>query len=131
MSIPIISYNLHDNVVEKFNFDSIHGRLIVIIWDKAVGSINIIWWQLIVSGIKNIKELEQYQKRIDLILVKAKRAELGYRVDDFTYSDNFKSELRNLYLILSIDRLGTLLINCAKFTIQVIDGERLDLASKP
>jgi len=121
MSVPAVLYNLHDNIIEQFNFDLLRGRLIVIVWENLVDSTTIIWRQLTISGIKNVKEVEQYQKQIELIARKAKRTKLGYCIDEFKYCDTPKSETRNLYLFLNVDYLGILTINCAKFTIKTLD----------
>ena len=126
MSISIISYSLHDTVVEQFNFNPERGRLIIIIWEKIVDSTTIIWRQLTISGVRNIEEIEQYQKRVDAVLEKTKREALGYRIDRFNYCNKPRSETRNFHLLLDIDHLGILTVNCAKFTIQVIDSKAVE-----
>ncbi|OUJ74941.1 hypothetical protein BXP70_09350 [Hymenobacter crusticola] len=101
--------------------------MVVIVWEKIVDSTSIIWRQLTILGIRNIKEVERYPKRTDATFSKRKRRELGYRIEGLKYCDKPKSEIRNLYLSLDIDHLGILMINCAKFTLQVIDSRDVEV----
>ncbi|MCB2377146.1 hypothetical protein LGH70_06105 [Hymenobacter sp. BT635] len=119
MPLPAISDTLHDKVVERFSFDLFRKRLVVLIWSKQ-GSEPITWLQLTISGIQNIEEIQQMQAEVDSTLTKKNRAALGYRIDTFAYQEQLVSRPGAMHLLLYIDHLPPMRLDCAKFTLQHI-----------
>ncbi|TGD77160.1 hypothetical protein [Hymenobacter wooponensis] len=110
----MVTNSLHDAVIDRFKFDATRGRLEVIIWERQVDK-KVGWWQLIISGIKNEKDIQQVQAVIDTILAGKKYTSLGLRIDEFSCIKQPASEDGTTYIVnLFIDHLAPLKIECEK-----------------
>lgn len=123
MSISSISRNLHDAVVHQFKFEAVRSRLEVIIWESQVDK-DMLWWHLIISGIRNKKDVRQTQNTIDNILARETRNSFGFRIDEFSFRKHPASEGAASYTVnLYIDHLAPLRIECTKCTLRSLDSK--------
>jgi c-di-AMP phosphodiesterase-like protein len=112
-----ITTSLHDAVIDQFSFDAARSRLESIIWESNEDK-SVVWWRLIISGIRNRKEVQQFQATIDAILVREKRKSLGFRIDESSYKKQAASENDVIYIVsLFIDHLPLLRVECQKCTL--------------
>ena len=119
MSRPIIPYHLHDSAVvttrlEKADRWVLELELHLLSYPQPATV------QLILSGIRNTREVAAFQRQVTALL--GESARLGYRVDEFTYATDSVGQDQHLSLYLAIDHLAPLTIECTKFHFVARDG---------
>lgn len=120
MRLPSLSAELHDAIVEQFSFELPRGRLTIhLLLDVAEG-FSVRRKQLLLSGVRNEKEVEELQRQIERAKRKGNRATLNYRLDDLSYCRPLTSGKADLIIRLAIDHLPELLIYCDKITLQAL-----------
>jgi hypothetical protein len=118
MRLPSLSSELHDAIVEQFSFELPRGRLTInLLLDVAEG-FSVLRKQLLLSGVRNGKEIAELQQRIERAKRQGNRAALNYRLADLRYDNPLASGKADLVIYLAIDHLPALLIQCDKITLQ-------------
>ncbi|RPD44670.1 hypothetical protein DNI29_21310 [Hymenobacter sediminis] len=118
-----VNPSLHDAVVSQFAFDFVRGRLEAVIWRKEEDN-SIVWWQLMISGVSNKNDVQLAYITINNILAKEKRAELGFRINEFSCKKQPDSGRQSVYLVeLFIDYLEPMRIECAKCTLRTLESK--------
>lgn len=116
MSLPLLPTDLHDALSDEFTFDLLRGRLTISMWLDVPQGLRTERKQILLSGVRNGKEVAQLQQQIERIKRKGKRSSLNYLLEEFSYSDPTASPKAELSIRLAIDHLPVLIIHCKKIT---------------
>lgn len=116
MSLPPLPTDLHDALIDEFTFDQLRGRLTIGMLLDVPEGLRTERKQLLLSGVRNGKEVAQFQQQIERIKRKGKRSSLNYLLEEFSYSDPTASPKAGLSIRLAIDHLPVLMIHCEKIT---------------
>ena len=112
MPIPSIAYNLHDSVIATITLEKADRLVINIelypIYYPEEPSI-----QLTFSGISNQKEVAAFYGKVMTLV--SKEGRLGYRIDEFKYTEDSSFKDNQLSLCLAVDHLQPLIIQCKKY----------------
>lgn len=110
--MPSIAYNLHDSVLASTTLEK-EDRLVLDIELYPIYYPEEPRIQLILSGICNQKEVAAFYSEV--MALASKEGRLGYRIDEFKYTEDssFKENQESLYL--AVDHLPPLVIQCKKY----------------
>ena len=122
---PAFFTALHDAVVEEFVFDAAVGRLQLTLRLVSFTNNRFVHRreQVVLSGIRHGADVERVHRRIKAALSKTRQTELGYGLDEFRLlpQEAFKREQGRLNVLLAIDHLSVLHLDCQKITSQEVD----------
>ncbi|WP_125916744.1 hypothetical protein [Hymenobacter coccineus] len=80
--------------------------------------------QILLTGVRNGKEVAQLQQQIERIKRKSKgkgkRLESGLLLEDFSYADLTAPRKDELSIRLAIDHVPVLIVQCKKITVQAL-----------
>jgi len=122
---PAFFAALHDAVVEEFVFDVALGRLQLTLLLVSFTNNQFVHRreQVVLSGLRHKADVERVHRRIKAALSKGSRTELGYRLDEFRLlpPETLQHEQGRLNVLLAIDHLPVLHLDCQKITSQEVD----------
>jgi hypothetical protein len=122
---PAFFAALHDAVVEQFVFNAAAGRLqlTLLLVSFANSQFAHRREQVVLSGIRHGADVERVQQLIEAVLSKSDRMELGYRLDEFCLlpQEEFAREQGRQKVLLAIDHLPVLQLDCQKITSQEVE----------
>lgn len=122
---PAFFAALHDAVVEEFVFDAAVGRLQLTLRLVAFANNQFVHRreQVLLSGLRHKAGVERVHRRVKAALSKTGRPELGYGLDDFRLlpPEALQREQGRLNVLLAIDHLPVLHLDCQKITSQEVD----------
>ena len=122
---PAFFAALHDAVVEEFVFDAAVGRLQLTLRLVSFTNNQFVHRreQVVLSGIRHGADVERMHRRIKAVLSKTCRTELGYGLDELRLlpQEALKREQGRLKVLLVIDHLPVLHLDCQKMTSQEVD----------
>jgi hypothetical protein len=119
MSLLPLPTDLHDALIEEFAFDQLRGRLTIGVLLAVPEGLRTERKQILLSGVRNGKEVAQLQQQFERILRKFRRLVPGclLELEDLSYADPTASPKAELAIRLAIDHLPALIIQCKKFTV--------------
>ncbi|MBF9236917.1 hypothetical protein I2I05_05870 [Hymenobacter sp. BT683] len=122
---PAFFAALHDAVVEQFVFDATAGRLrlTLLLVSFTNNRFSHRREQVVLSGIRHGADVEGVHRLIEAVLSKSGQLELGYQLDECRLlpQADFEREQGRQKVLLAIDHLPVLHVDCQKITSQAVE----------